>query len=81
VRDAAFEIEYPRPMFRDAPTIAALNLVFRPRTPPEEARPDASEYDRQIDLILGPVSFDPKKLLEEEVDAGGKDAGRKSSGE
>jgi len=22
VRDAAFEVEYPRPMFRDAPTVA-----------------------------------------------------------
>lgn len=81
VRAAAFEIEYPRPMFRDAPTVAALNLVFRPSTPPEEARPDASEFDRQIDLILGPVSFDPKKLLEEEAGAGDKDAGRKASGE
>jgi hypothetical protein len=79
VREAAFAIEYPRPMFRDAPTVAALNLVFRPRTPPEEARPDASEFDRQIDLILGPVSFDPKKLLEEEAEAESKDARRKAS--
>jgi hypothetical protein len=63
VREAAYAIDYPRPMFRDAPTVAALNLVFRPRTP-EEIRPDASPFDREIDLILGPVTFDPQKLLE-----------------
>jgi len=50
VRDAAFEVEYPRPMFRDAPTVAAVNLVFRPRTP-EENPPDASPLDQQLDLI------------------------------
>ena len=65
VREAAFNLEYPRPMFRDAPTVAAVNLVFRPRTP-EENRPDASPFDRQIDLILGPVTFDPQKLIESE---------------
>jgi hypothetical protein len=81
VRDAAFEIEYPRPMWRDAPTIAALNLVFRPSTPPEGARPDASESDREIDLILGPVTFDPKKLLEEEGEARDNDFRRNASGE
>jgi hypothetical protein len=66
VREAAFYVEYPRPMFRDAPTVAAVNLVFRPRAP-EENHPDASLFDRQIDLILGPVTFDPHKLLESEV--------------
>jgi hypothetical protein len=66
VREAAFNLEYPRPMFRDAPTVAAVNLVFRPRTP-EENRPDASPFDRQIDLILGPVTFDPQKLIESEA--------------
>jgi von Willebrand factor type A domain. len=66
VREAAFNLEYPRPMFRDAPTVAAVNLVFRPRTP-EESRPDASPFDRQIDLILGPVTFDPQKLIESET--------------
>jgi hypothetical protein len=65
VREAAFQVEYPRPMFRDAPTVAAVNLVFRPRTPEENPR-DASMFDRQIDLILGPVSFDPQKLLDSE---------------
>jgi hypothetical protein len=78
VREAAFHIDYPRPMFRDAPTIAALNLVFRPRTP-EESRPDASEFERQIDLILGPVTFDPQKLLEdlgEEKESGAADKGQ-----
>jgi hypothetical protein len=79
VRDAAFEIEYPRPIFRNAPTVAALNLVFRPTSMPEGPRPDASQFDREIDLILGPVSFDPKKLLEEETEAAGKNSERKSS--
>ena len=63
VRDAAFEVEYPRPSFRDAPTVAAVNLVFRPRTP-EESPPDASPLDQQLDLILGPVTFDPRDLIE-----------------
>ncbi|MGA9652349.1 MAG: hypothetical protein WBV96_00425, partial [Polyangia bacterium] len=66
IREAAFDLEYPRPMLRDAPTVAAVNLVFRPRTP-EETRPDASLFDREIDLILGPVTFDPQKLLDSEV--------------
>jgi hypothetical protein len=66
VREAAFEVEYPRPMFRDAPTVAAVNLVFRPRTP-EENPPDASPFDRQIELILGPVTFDPRDLIESEA--------------
>jgi len=65
VREAAFNVEYPRPMFRDAPTVAAVNLVFRPRTP-ERASPTPQPFDRQIDLILGPVTFDPQKLLESE---------------
>ena len=66
VREAAFPVEYPRPMFRDAPTVAAVNLVFRPRAP-EVIRPDASPFDREIDLILGPVTFDPQKLLQGEA--------------
>jgi hypothetical protein len=70
VREAAFQVEYPRPMFRDAPTVAAVNLVFRPRTP-EENHPDASLFDRQIDLILGPVTFDPQKLIESETTESG----------
>jgi len=73
VQQAAFEVEYPRPMFRDAPTVAAVNLVFRPRTP-EETHPDASSVDRAldpIDLILGPVTFDPQKLLESESKTSG----------
>jgi hypothetical protein len=60
-------------MFRDAPTVAAVNLVFRPRTP-EETHPDASSVDRAldpIDLILGPVTFDPQKLLESESKTSG----------
>jgi hypothetical protein len=70
VREAAFEVEYPRPMFRDAPTVAAVNLVFRPRTP-EENPPDASPLDQQLDLILGPVTFDPRDLIENEAPQSG----------
>jgi hypothetical protein len=64
VREAAYAIEYPRPMYRDAPTVAALNLVFRPRTAEEQPAPDASALDREIELILGPVTFDPKSLVD-----------------
>jgi hypothetical protein len=65
VRNAAWAVEYPRPEHRDALTIANLNLVFRPHTP-EEKRPDASPLDREIELILGPLTFttDFKSLLE-----------------
>jgi hypothetical protein len=65
VRNAAWAIEYPRPEHRDAPTVANLNLVFRPHSP-EEAPPDASPADREIELILGPLGFptDFKDLLE-----------------
>lgn len=64
VRDAAWAVEYPRPEHRDAPTVANLNLVFRPRTP-EETRPDASAIDRELEVILGPLTFsgDDKELL------------------
>jgi len=66
VRDAAWAIEYPRPEHRDAPTIANLNLVFQPHTP-QERKPDASALDRDIDLILGPLTFpeDGSDLLQD----------------
>jgi hypothetical protein len=72
VRDAAFAVEYPRPEHRDAPTVANLNLVFRPRTP-EQVAPDASpqerEMDRDIEMILGPVkpSADATDLILDEA--------------
>lgn len=69
VREAAYAIEYPRPMYRDAPTVAALNLVFRPRTAEEQPPPDASPLDRQIELILGPVTFDPNSLVDIEPES------------
>lgn len=56
VRDAAWAIDYPRPEHRDAPTVANLNLVFQPRTPRESA-PDAGATDREIELVLGPLTF------------------------
>jgi hypothetical protein len=75
VRNAAWAVEYPRPEHRDAPTTANLNLVFRPRTP-QELPPDASPMDREIELILGPLSFpaDAKELLDKQ--APGKSAGQ-----
>jgi len=65
VRNAAWAVEYPRPEHRDAPTTANLNLVFQPRTSLEGV-PDASPVDREIELILGPltVSADFTDLLE-----------------
>jgi hypothetical protein len=63
LREAAFGIEVPRPLHRDAPVVAALNLQFQPHTP--SAPPDASPVDREIDLIIGPVNLpsDPLELL------------------
>lgn len=62
LRDAALAVEVPRPMYRDAPVAASLNLVFRPRTP-SAAKPPA--VDEDIDLILGPLpASDPMRLLE-----------------
>ena len=72
VRAAAFAVEYPRPEHRDAPTVVNLNLVFRPRTS-EERAPDASvqsrEIDRELDVILGPVTFptDPADLIPDDA--------------
>jgi hypothetical protein len=68
VRKAAWAIEYPRPEHRDAPTIANVNLVFRPRTS-EERLPDASPVDHEIEMILGPLTFttDFTDLLESKV--------------
>jgi hypothetical protein len=65
LRDAAFGVEIPRPLHRDAPVVAALNLVFQPRTPPPGSQ-DASAVGREIDLLLGPISFpsDPQELLD-----------------
>lgn len=56
LQKAARVIEYPRPLHRDALTVANVNLVFRPRTI-EEINPDASTIDREIELILGPLQF------------------------
>jgi hypothetical protein len=66
LREAAFGVEIPRPLHRDAPVIAILNLIFQPRTPPPGAA-DASALSREIDLLLGPITFpsDPRDLLDE----------------
>jgi hypothetical protein len=71
LREAAFAVEVPRALHSDAPVIAALNLVFRPRT---EARiagrgPDAGAADEAIDRLLGPrpPPSDPLELLIEDT--------------
>jgi hypothetical protein len=69
LRDAAFGVEVPRPLHRDAPVVAALNLQFQPRTP-SGGPPDASPLDREIDLIVGPpVGADPLDLLASPTDS------------
>ncbi len=67
LREAAFAVDVPRAMFNDAPVVAALNLVFAPRTP--AAQSDASALGREIDLLLGPITFsgDPGDLLDVRV--------------
>jgi hypothetical protein len=66
LREAAFGVEIPRPLHRDAPVVAALNLIFQPRTPLPGGQ-DASALSKEIDLVLGPVSFpsDGRDLLED----------------
>ena len=56
VRSAAWAVDYPRPEHRDAPTTANVNLVFQPRTA-QETPPDASPLDREIELILVPLTL------------------------
>lgn len=65
LRDAAYSLDVPRPMYRDAPVVAALNLVFQPRSPPPGG-PDAGALFDRIDVLLGPIDFpaDPRALLD-----------------
>jgi hypothetical protein len=64
LREAAFSLDVPRAMHNDAPVVAKLNLVFRPRTDTSN-RPDASPLCAEIDRILGPMPLgsDPLELL------------------
>jgi hypothetical protein len=64
LREAAYSVEIPRALHNDAPVIAALNLVFQPRTPPKQ--PEMSPMGQEIDLILGPLptDSDPMQLVE-----------------
>jgi hypothetical protein len=64
LREAAFSLDVPRAMHNDAPVVAKLNLVFRPRTDTSN-RPDASPLSAEIDRILGPMPLgsDPLELL------------------
>lgn len=54
---AAYALTIPRPVGRDAPTLAILNLVFRPTTevPEGGVAPDASAFDQDIELLLEPL--------------------------
>jgi hypothetical protein len=65
LREAAFTLDVPRAMHNDAPVVANLNLVFRPRTEATAGKPDASPFSAEIDRILGPmpVGSDPLELL------------------
>lgn len=53
LREAAFSVEVPRVVAHDAPTVATLNLVFRPASR-AEARPDDSALQRRLDEVVGP---------------------------
>ncbi len=71
LREAAFRVEVPRPVRADVPVIAALNLVFRPRSDAVQGRPtsaDAGAFDKEIDRVLGPPGpvGDPLELLIED---------------
>jgi hypothetical protein len=76
LREAAFAVEIPRAMHSDAPVIAALNLVFRPRTA-SKAR-NALVDDDAINRILGPLPppGDPLELLIEDAVVRPAGAGR-----
>jgi hypothetical protein len=74
LREAAFAVEVPRALHSDAPVIAALNLVFRPRTEPSRGQVagkshDAGATDEAIDRLLGPrpPPSDPLELLIEDA--------------
>jgi hypothetical protein len=80
LREAAFGVEVPRPLHRDAPVVAALNLRFQPTTPPPVDAGVSSNLGREIDLLVGPVSpgsvpFDPRDLLDAPVYPPAPDAG------
>lgn len=63
--EAAFTLALPRPLLRDAPVEAFLNMVFRPVT--LQAKPagvDASAFDQELEVLLGPRTvFDPSDTL------------------
>ncbi len=59
LREAAFAVEVPRPLGRDAPAVAALNLVFQPRSPPPTDRADGGALSREIDLLIEPLLVEP----------------------
>jgi hypothetical protein len=66
LREAAYAVDVPRAMYNDAPVIAALNLVFQPRS--EAKPPDASPLSAEVDRILGPMTLtaDPYEVLIED---------------
>jgi hypothetical protein len=52
LRDGAFELEVPRTLRSDSPTMAILNLVFRPRTPEKRESAEEAALGAQIDLVI-----------------------------
>jgi hypothetical protein len=54
--EATFALNIPRPLLRDAPVEAVLNLVFRPATTDSSNRgaADASLLDQELEVLLGP---------------------------
>jgi hypothetical protein len=77
LREAAFAVEIPRALANDAPVLAALNLVLRPRTLARAADAGAEgtalagdegrQMAQEIDRIIGPLgpASDPLELLVE----------------
>ena len=74
LHEAAYAVRIPRAFNKDAPVVAALNLVFRPwsarRNPDPQSLGD-TPLDREIARILAPTGLgsgsDPMELLIEET--------------
>lgn len=68
LREAAYALDVPRPVRRDAPVLAIANLVFKPSTDPNPPpSPEGERLGRSLEVVLGPIdvttTYDPKDLL------------------
>jgi hypothetical protein len=52
--EAAYALVLPRPLGRDDPVQALLNLVFRPASPENTPDGGRSALDQEIEILLGP---------------------------